>query len=280
MKTILNKIMAITLTSLMVSGVFATEFSSVANRQKQNLLKSFTYKVKGSSVNKLVIESLEAEITVEAYDGKELLVEVSNFREAPQRAKGLRPIYYGGVDNTGVGLQIKENESDILISGGLPQFRNAKYSFKIPNNLMLIVNSESFHAGNIKVKKVSKEINIKAKISKLILEDITGPLVLNNMSGDIEIVYSKLNQESPTSITTLSGAVDVSLPADTKANIVLQTMSGGFYTDLDLEMKEEKKENEKLKYFFGGQKIVTKMNGGGVVISINNMNGNVYLRKK
>ena len=69
---------------------------------------------------------------------------------------------------------------------------------------------------------------------------MSGPIVARGGYGKMKVIYSKLNPSKPNSISA-SGAVDVSLPADTKTSIKLKSQYGDVFTDFDiLAAKEEK----------------------------------------
>lgn len=254
------------------------------------------------------IDYIDGKINVSTHNENSIVILAENIEPLPERAKGLKPLYYSGsVDNTGAGVEVKQMDKVVLITGASPQARKANYYFKIPENCALSISSKTMINKDITVKNVSREIEIEGKNGNIRLENVTGPTVINTISGDIEVIFTSLNQDSPTSISSLSGEIDVTMPGNTPANLNLKSMSGGIFTDFDVKLpKPDEKEktesnketnahwvlwkeainnNKSNKYYFDmqsmmGKAIPAQINGGGVEVTINCSSGNIYLRKK
>ena len=70
--------------------------------------------------------------------------------------------------------------------------------------------------------------------------------------------------------------MDVSIASTTKADLSLKSTMGTVFTDFDFKVEKSKGLNP----IGNPRKISTKLNNGGVQISLNSTTGNVYLRKK
>ena len=101
---------------------------------------------------------------------------------------------------------------------------------------------------------------------------------MNTTNGNVEVKYDELKTTKPVSIVTVNGFVDLTLPATVKADLQLQTIQGKAYTDFDIQ----KGDNESTVVFpnMGMFMLNGKVNGGGIKININSVNGDIYLRKK
>ena len=115
--------------------------------------------------------------------------------------------------------------------------------------------------------------------SNFALSDITGPMVLNTINGNVEAVYSAIKTTKPISIVTVNGFVDLTIPASTKADLQFHTVNGQTYTDFEVKPDENNPSvtfpNVEVFHLSG------KVNGGGgIQININSVNGDIYLRKK
>jgi len=105
------------------------------------------------------------------------------------------------------------------------------------------------------------------------LKNVTGPLVLSTVSGDISVAFGSISSDKPFSINSVSGDIDVTLPGKTATNIEMRTINGGFYSDFDFT--DTKKDLKKV----GGNELNYSLNGGGFKFSIVTVSGNIYLRK-
>ena len=242
------------------------------------IAQDFKYEVK--QANQVFIKNLVGKITVEETSGTQLIIEAGRFEKKPERADGLRSLYGSSAeDNTNIGLEVKTNGSVIEIQGASKQAEEAHYTFKIPKGLNLKIDYRSPYAGDdIKVKNFSSELEVSILNPDIDLENVTGPVILNLTNGDINIDFGTVNQNAPINIHATNGIIDITLPANTPANIEMSTINGEIFTNFDIDFEHKSKDG--LNYIGGGQKIKGKINGGGVNIKLVSINDNIYLRKK
>ncbi len=237
----------------------------------QEFTKAFS---SASGKKKVEIMAENISLTIEGYNGNEVVIETEDDYEGPpERAEGLRPLYNGATDNTNMGLQVQESNNVISIKKASGQ--EGDYRMKIPATASLSIKEVGWMSDEINVSNHNGEIEVQGTGSDIRLLNISGPVVANTTSGDIEVVFTRLNQEQPSSISNVSGFIDVTLPADTKATLNLATISGEVYTNLDIDTGSQG-EMKRL----GGSKIDGTLNGGGVEISLRAISDNIYLRKK
>ena len=229
--------------------------------------------VQNTRDGKLILKNFPGDLPIEGYSGNEVIItsENGNF-ENPERAKGLKPIYPGGNDNTGIGLSIDKTGSVVSVTCILPITRTARYNIRVPENFSLEIESGCEKSSNISVSDMKNEIDIQS-CQGIDLKNVTGPLVLSTISGDINISYGNSTPDKPLSINAISGEIDITLPARTAANLEIKTVAGAFYSDFDFS---QTKDNLKR---IGGNNLDYALNGGGPKISIATVSGNVYIRK-
>ena len=226
---------------------------------------------------KVEIHAENVDLEIEGYNGSEIVIETTDdFEGPPERAKGLRPLYSSGAtDNTNIGLDVRESNNVMTIRKATHE--DMHYRIKIPASASLSITEQGWMNGDIKASGIKGEIEIKGTGSDIVLENITGPVVANTTSGDIEIIFSEVNQSQPISISNTSGFIDITLPATTKATLDLSSISGEIYTDLDIKTNNSE---SGMKRLGGGRKIHGTLNGGGVEISLRAISDDIYLRKK
>ncbi|MDX1665866.1 MAG: DUF4097 family beta strand repeat-containing protein [Saprospiraceae bacterium] len=221
------------------------------------------------------IVAQNSELIVEGYNGNEVVIESLKKVEYPERAKGLRPLHGGASDNTGLGLQVKESADKIEILKAMGS--DGEYLIKVPFNTPLkVTEANMMGSEDFTIKNVKGEIEVVTMISDISLQNVSGPVVATTTTGDIKITFDQLSQSQPSSFTTVGGDVDISMPASSKANFEIKTMTGEVFTDLDIKTKGQ----EEGMRMLGGRMINGTLNGGGVDITLNCISGDVYLRKK
>jgi len=233
--------------------------------------QDYTHSLQG--VKKVKIYSSPG-VTLKAYSKNELLIKGGNHIQRPEKAKGLKAIYSGGTDNTGIGIYIKK-ENDILVLKNLRSMHGPSIEISLPKDINVSIENQG--VSNLSISGFSSEIEAKTKVGKIEITDVTGPIVAKSSAGGINIIFDKVNQSSPISIISSAGDVDITLPSDTPANLSLKATMGEIYTDFDLKIPSD--END-MKVVGGRRSIISKINNGGVDIALRSSVGNIYLRKK
>ena len=235
-------------------------------------LSAQDYKKSLQGIDKVKISS-ESGVIIKTNDQNELKI-TSEGHEIPEKAKGLKAVYSGGSDNTGLGMYI-EKEGKTLIVKNLKGMHSNVVEVYLPKSMNISV--ERSNLGDVSVSGFTSEIEVSTNVGNIMLTDVSGPVVATTATGEINVVFDKVNQSSPISLISSTGAVDVSLPSGTPANLELKTSMGEIYTDFDIKFPVE--ENN-MKVVSGKRAIKTELNNGGVEISLRSSTGNIYLRKK
>jgi lia operon protein LiaG len=234
--------------------------------------QEFKIPVTNTKDGKLTLNDFPGDIPIEGYSGNEIILISDLSIKPPARAKGLTPVYADGTDNTGHAIALEKNGNQITLNCLLPIFKKANYKIKVPDNISLRVSNECGNSGSISVSNLKSEVEIK-NCQSINLKNVSGPLVLSTISGEIEVVFTELSKEKPISIASISGEIDVTLPAKSGVDLEMETISGTFYSDFDMTPTDKKLRQ------VGGSKLKTQLNGGGVRFKITNISGNIYLRK-
>ena len=223
----------------------------------------------------IVIENLFADLVIEGTASNEIIIQTDDYEGIPEKAKGLKPLSSTGPENTGIGLNVQQEGNMIKISGASRK-ADGEYYLKVPKNIKLKVDLNSWQGGDFQASGLANEVEVKTQNGDLDLRNITGPLVAHSLSGDIEVDFSTISQSTPTSITSTSGDVDITLPSSTKGNFKLSTVSGEIYTDVEFDFEDD----EKMTRWGGGMSADATLNGGGVDITFKSISGDVYIRGK
>jgi DUF4097 and DUF4098 domain-containing protein YvlB len=109
-------------------------------------------------------------------------------------------------------------------------------------------------------------------------------VVANTVNGDVIVGFNTVDPHAAMAFSTLNGKVDVSFPADLKANVKLQAEQGDVYSDFDVDIdkgphKVEKSTEDHMYRITIDDWVYGKINGGGPEIMMKTTNGSVYVRK-
>jgi hypothetical protein len=152
-----------------------------------------------------------------------------------------------------------------------------KYTIKVPKQVSIKFEEVNPHSNDISIEGIEGTVEVNSHSSDVRLTDIDGSVVAKSIGGDVTVVFSNLSQQKPSNISVIGSIVDVSLPADTKVNLRMKSMSGEIYTDFDLAIDNDK---QGLRKVGGGNLIEGKANGGGVAMSIESIGSDIFIRKR
>jgi hypothetical protein len=231
------------------------------------------YKLKlDGKTTKISIDMRESNITLEGYNGNELLIRGNGYEPAPKQAEGLRAVS-GAEDNTRIGLSITQKDNAVRIVEASRKRTN--YVIRVPRQLSVVYNQHQLGSGDLKVTDWNGDVEVNMQNGDLELLNMSGGVVVSSsLSGSVKVRYAALGK-TPSAISILSGDIDVTMPASSKATLKLGSMSGEVYTDFDISMGKEASGLPRI----GGQIVGGTVNGGGTKVSLQTMGGNIFLRK-
>lgn len=243
-----------------------------------SVLKAQEYKIPVANVKdtKLNLDNFPNDLPVEGYDGNEIIVTnlSEKFTKAPEKAKGLKPVFAGGEDNTGIGVAMDKSNSSINLTCILAITQREDYKIKVPRGMSIKVHGNCGGGGDVTVSNMTGEVEV-SNCNGIELKNCTGPVVLSTISGSINLKLGNLPKERSVSIACISGDIDISLAPTAGVDLQMHTVSGSIYTDFDLASKDK----GDMKRVGGNSNISTQLNGGGAKLNLANVSGNIYLRK-
>lgn len=233
------------------------------------------YKLAKSS-GKLVLKDIN-HVTLEGTSGNEIIFTSLDGRsEKDKRAEGLRAINSMGLeDNTGVGLAVVDKGTTYEVYQ-LKKMDGPRVKILVPKGVSISISHTTPHGEDIKIRNVESEIESSTVHTGIHLENVTGPLNIKTVHGEIEADFSA-GVKSPIRLISTHGLVDVTVPVALKANIELGTSWGEILVDPALKIEVEKT-GDMVKY--SANKVSGKLNGGGIEMELKSTHDNIYLRKK
>jgi lia operon protein LiaG len=238
-------------------------------------LRAQEYKVtvENTKDGQLALDDFPGDFTIEGYSGTEIVISADGGDFAPpERAHGLKPVYSGGTDNTGLALFMEKNGNKVSFRCLLPITKGATYHIKVPENLALKIHQECNRSGTTTISNAKNEVDYEG-CSEVNLKNVTGPLVISTVNGGVNVVFSEISKDKPISIVSVNGEVDVTIPAKAAVDLEMSTVNGNMYSDFDLP------QDTKNMRRVGGSSVHAALNGGGTGLKLHGVNGNVYLRK-
>lgn len=221
-------------------------------------------------------------ITVKAYDGKEVIVEARGRNRDGESAHTDSNMKRIIVSSTGLSVEEENNEVRINTDSYM---RPIDLTISVPVHTS--VKLSTVNSGDIVVTGVDGELEVNDVNGSLTLNNVSGSAVAHALNGRLLATFTRVNQK-PMAFSSLNGDIDVTFPADLKANLSLKSDRGEILTDFDVQIQtapvqptvEDSRHNGSGKYRVRIDKTVRgTINGGGPEYQFTNFNGGIYIRK-
>jgi DUF4097 and DUF4098 domain-containing protein YvlB len=219
-------------------------------------------------------------ITVKAYDGKEVIVEARarNRESAPSDGGSKR------INIATTGLSVEEENNQVHI-GCESHVRPIDLTITVPVHTSLHLNA--INDGDIAVTGVDGELDVDDINGTVTLNNISGSAVAHALNGRVLVTFNRVNPQKPMAFSSLNGDIDVTFPADLKANVSLRSDRGDVFSDFDVQVQAasaqpvvEDSRKQGGKYRVKIDKTVRgTINGGGPEFQFTHFNGQIYIRK-
>ena len=219
-------------------------------------------------------------ITVKAYDGKEVVVEahVRN-RDRDRDEGGPKRL---AISSTGLSVEEENNEVSINTDSYMHPI---DVTLSVPTHTSLKL--RAINDGDIVVTGVDGELDVDDINGSVTLNNISGGAVAHALNGHLHATFVRVNWQKAMAFSSLNGDIDVTFPADLKANVSIRSDRGDVFSDFDVQLRAtatspvvEDSRGKGGKYRVKIDKTVHgTINGGGPEIQFTNFQGQIYIRK-
>jgi len=232
---------------------------------------------------KVDVSLMGGSITVKSYTGKEVIVETrgggrsdrDTNKAADKTADGMRRL-----DLPSRGLTVEEENNVVTVR--MRDAQHAELVISVPPDTSLTLRNIN---GGIAVEGVKGELDVNSTNGRITLTNVSGSVLANAMNGAMKVTMDSVDPNKPLSFSSMNGTIDVTLPADFKANVKLRTDYGEIYSDFDFKLGggaiTQKNDTADGKFKVKMDRTITgTINGGGTEATFKTYNGTIYLRKK
>ena len=236
-----------------------------------------------SRPRKLTARVTHGSITVKAYAGKDVIVESAE-EESRERDRSREKVPEGmhRIDLPPRGFTVEEEDNQITVHA--PPGGHGGVVISVPVDTSLDLNCMNCP---VRVEGVNGEIAVESMNGKVTLANVSGNVLAHSMNGTLLVTMNRVDPAKPLSFTTMNGTIDVTLPADFKANVKLSTGHGEIYSDFDFKLgggtitqQNNSSEGRFRVSLERDRSLVGNINGGGSEATFKTYNGTIYIRKK
>jgi len=221
---------------------------------------------------------LNGGITVKASSTKDVIVEARVRDHGSDGDAGGR--HRIAINSTGLAAEEENNHVQIGVDANQ---RTVDLEITVPVRTSLIL--RSVNNGDILVTGVTGELDIENINGEVTLADVSGTAVAHALNGRVLVNFRSVTPGKPMAFSSLNGDIEVTFPADLKANVSIKSDGGDVYSDFEIAMKSEPpqmegKRDSRGKYVVKIDRTVRgTIGGGGPEIQFKNFQGDIYIKK-
>jgi DUF4097 and DUF4098 domain-containing protein YvlB len=236
---------------------------------------------RNSSRPRLVDASIHnGSLVVKAYNGRDVIVETKGGGNSSSRQRTMGTMKRVEVPPTG--LEVEEEDNQITVRLRSTQ-QEAVVTISVPADTSLKLNC---HNGPVDVEGVHGEIDVQSQNGAITLKNVSGTVLASSHNGEVKATMDRLDPNKPISFSSWNGDIDVTLPADFKANVKMKSNRGEIWSDFDVKLTPgqtatQKNDNSKGKFRLTTDRSFSgTINGGGQEASFTTYNGTIMLHRK
>jgi DUF4097 and DUF4098 domain-containing protein YvlB len=226
----------------------------------------------------LEIELISAHIEVIGEDRKDaqFSITMGAGERKIKTPSGMKTLTGGGGS-----LSVEEEDNAISIDSEMPTSKVSIVA-RIPRRADLELST--VNDGEIIVRDVSGTLQLENANGPITATNITGSVIAESLNEAINIAFAGISTNGATALSSLNGDITVALPANAGAEFRIDTAEGEIESDFELDVKPSKATIERSETRRGASvrvenAVVATVNGGGPVIKVTTLNGNVKIGK-
>ena len=230
----------------------------------------------------LDISVFSGEISVEGYDGNEIVIVADAPVQDANRQEEPRPDGLRRLQSSSVGVTVEENDNTVSVQMDFGP-REVELDIRVPRRTSVRVNSVN---GDINVIGVTGEHELQSVNGDVTATDIAGSAVINTTNGDVRAMLTSVDAARPMSFTSFNGDVDIRLPANIAADLIVASQQGEVFTDFDAVPQQDPTVVERNPNAGGRYRVRMQrqtrytIGGGGPDIQLRTFNGDITIRKR
>jgi hypothetical protein len=282
-----------TLKRLLVLGA---GFAAMAAAQDAGAPQRITATFKDPAApRKLEVNLFRGNMTVRGTERTDALIEYTLLGAAAQRrAKEPPPPGMHRIGGNGT-LEVTEDNNTVRVNGSGMFGGLGDVTIQVPTQTSVTI--ETAAGGNIVVESISGEIEVSNISGQVTITNVSGSVVAQTMNGKVVASLNRVTPGKNMSFSTFNGDIDVTLPADAKANLKARADNGEIYTDFDVKLEPQEASaaapaptpgasnpGRKIKpprvRRRGDGAVSGTINGGGPEIQFTTFNGRILIHKK
>ncbi len=208
----------------------------------------------------------DAEFTVQVEQGSRKIITPSGTKELTTGAYS---------------LEVDEHDNHISVD---TDWRMNKINIvaRIPRRADLELSTTN--NGEIVVSNITGSLQLENTNGPITASNISGSVIAESVNEHVDVSFASIDPDSAMSFETINGDLTLGLPAQAGAQLNIDATQGEIISDFEVDIQPSKPVVERRNDRGGVEVrvesvIVANINGGGPVIKLKTLNGNIHVKK-
>lgn len=180
-------------------------------------------------------------------------------------------------------LEVEENDNHISVDTDWGR-NKITVIVRVPRNENLDLSTTN--DGEIIVSNIQGALELENTNGPITATNIAGSVIAETVNATIDVGFSSIDGSSAMSFSSINGDLIIGLPADAGVQLHLDSARGEIFSDFEVDVQPSKPIVERVDGRGRGRvqvrvenAIVANVNGGGSVIKLKTLNGDIQIRK-
>jgi hypothetical protein len=251
-----------------MSAISLISTAALGSDLKGNLTEDFHRVYPLTAQGRVEIENLNGAVHVSGWDRDEVKVDAVKTARTKERLDEAT-------------IEIRADQNDISIRTEYPGHdhtfnfgsegehnnpANVEYTITVPRQARL--DAIKLVNGRLDVQNGSGEVRASCVNGRLKAQNLQGPVRLETVNGELDATLDQL-PSSEVKLSSVNGSLRVTLPSDARAELKANTVSGNISDEFGLPVA---------RHQFVGQSLHGQLGGGGTLVKLSNVNGQIEIR--
>lgn len=224
------------------------------------------------------IDILSARIEVIGEDRKDAQFEIT---VAGGNRKIVTPSGTRTLSNSGYEFVVEEDDNHVEFDTNVVNSR-INLLARVPRRANLELNT--VNNGEIIVRNIEGKLELKNVNGPITASDISGTVIAEAINKNISVGFVSLGANEVSALSSINGDLILTLPAKTGVELQLDSYRGKIVSDFEVDVKPSEPIVERDEHRDGisvrvENTIVAAINGGGPVIKLKTLNGDIQINK-
>jgi DUF4097 and DUF4098 domain-containing protein YvlB len=223
------------------------------------------------------IQSARIEVIGEDREDAEFEITVADGNRKIVTPSGTHPLRGGGYT-----LEVEEDDNEISLN---TDWRINKVSIVARVPRRADVELQTINDGEIIVSNLTGSLELYNTNGPITAHNITGSVIAESVNDNIDISFAKFSEDGASSMESINGDLILSLPEGVGVTTQLDTSRGEIYSDFEVEVRPvqqvvERDDTKKGVSIQIESVIIADINGGGHVVRMKSLHGDLNIRKR